>query len=366
MSTFHSVVNAEQFHAALNNALRSAVKRAKIPILEEAMVCFEGDRCTITCTNLTQWCQMVIPARGDTFSFVFPQSKSILTACQHFSGDVEFSFTSNPTKEEPDPEGKIDLRNGGRGLLRRTVPGSDFPEMPQPALEQHYPIDAGKLLERFKRVKYALSGNSDRPARCCVEFLDHRIVTVDGYRLAVSADPNLTVEKPFFIPPAAMAELQMFRGQDCTLSVGEKWAAFENESIRLFTRIPCNDGLDIDNVIPTAFYGEYPISVSAFWDEVKYLSEFITAKNRKPIRFNGLSLALETEEGSYSSAVGLPYIPVRGFNARYLLDGLGQFKAKKADTITMKVGHPLSPVVLTDGGNDLAMVLPVRLKENAA
>lgn len=299
MSTFRSVVNAEQFRTALSNALRSALKRAKIPVLEEAMVCFEEDRCTITCTNLTQWCQVVIPARGDAFSFVFPQSKSILAACQHFPGDLEISFTNDPTKEQPDPEGKIELRNGGRGLQRRTIFGSEFPVMPQPTFEQHYPIDADKLLERFKRVKYALSCNHDRPARCCVEFLDHRIVTVDGYRLAVSSDPDLTVEKPFFIPPEAMAELQMFRGQDCTLSVGKEWAAFENKSIRLFTRIPSNDGLDVDNVIPTAFSGEYPISVSAFWDEVKYLREFITAKNRKPIRFNGLSLALETEEGSY-------------------------------------------------------------------
>ena len=39
-----------------------------------------------------------------------------------------------------------------------------------------------------------------------------------------------------------------------------------------------------------------------------------------------------------------------------------QFKAKKTPTVTMKVGHPHSPIILTDDESDLAMVLPVRLK----
>lgn len=365
MSTLHARVDAGQFCEALNNVVRTAVKRSRLSILEEALIRFDKDRCTITCTNLKQWCQASVPASGETFSFVFTKTRSILTACQHFSGELEFSYTSNPTQEYPDPEGIIAISDGERGLQRRTIPASDFPVSPEPSYERQYSIDAGKLLERFKRVKYALSGDTNRPARCCVEFLDNRIVTVDGYRLAVSTDPDLTVEKPFFIPPETMAELQMFKNQDCTLSVGKEWAALENESLCLFTRIPIDDGIDIDKAIPTVFDTEYPVSVSTLWDEVKYLNEFITPKDRAPISFDGQALVLETQEGSYSSKVGLPAIPIRGFNAKYLLDGLGQFKAKKVDTITMKVGHPLAPIVLTDDGNDLAMVLPVRLKDAA-
>ena len=48
-----------------------------------------------------------------------------------------------------------------------------------------------------------------------------------------------------------------------------------------------------------------------------------------------------------------------------LLEGLEQFKAKKTHTITMKMGHPYAPMILTDDKDDLAMVLPVRLKEAA-
>ena len=100
-------------------------------------------------------------------------------------------------------------------------------------------------------------------------------------------------------------------------------------------------------------------------DEVRYLNGFITAKTRKPIRFDGGTLSLETPGGTYLSKVGLPPVEARGLNPKYLLEGLEQFKAKKVHTVTMKMGHPHSPMILTDGKDDLAMVLPVRLKEVA-
>ena len=95
-------------------------------------------------------------------------------------------------------------------------------------------------------------------------------------------------------------------------------------------------------------------------DEVKYLNGFTTPKDRKPI-----TLSLETSGGTYLSKVGLPPVEARGFNPKYLLEGLEQFKAKKTHTITMKMGHPYAPMILTDDKDDLAMVLPVRLKEAA-
>ena len=52
MSTHFSRVDAGQFRDALNNALRTAMKRSQISILEEAVICFEENRCTITCTKL--------------------------------------------------------------------------------------------------------------------------------------------------------------------------------------------------------------------------------------------------------------------------------------------------------------------------
>ena len=108
-------------------------------------------------------------------------------------------------------------------------------------------------------------------------------------------------------------------------------------------------------------------------DEVRYLNGFITAKTRKPIRFDGGTLSLETPGGTYLSKVGLPPVEARGLNPKYLLEGLEQARLRNMNAtlfvtlfcVTMKMGHPHSPMILTDGKDHLAMVLPVRLKEVA-
>ena len=362
MNTVFARVDAQMFREALGRVYQIAARQATLPILGEALVRFDGSSCTIICTNLNQWCLATLPASGDSFSLVFTKTKSLLTACRHFSGQLELQFSSEPTDKAPDPDGQITVSDGTRSLTQRTWRASDFPMLPEADFTERYPIDAEKLLERFKRVRYAVSVDTNRPARCCVEFVDQRIVTLDGYRLALSADPALTVKTPFFIPVEAMSELQMFKGQSCTLCVGEKYASFENEALRLLTRIPENDHLDIDHMIPSRLEEEFLVPVEPLWAEVKYLSEAASKKDRKPIRFNGQTMELETSDGLYSAKVGLPPITVRGFNPRYLLEGFGQFKAKKTPTVTMKVGHPHSPIILTDDESDLAMVLPVRLK----
>ena len=365
MSTFHAYVDAARFHEALSNVLCFAAKRSRLPILEEAQVRFEDGHCVLTCTNLDQWCTSTIPAIGDSFSFVFVGTRKILSACKYFSGELELTYTVEPTEADPDPEGQISISDGKRSLKRSTERASDFPEFKERPMDRHYPVNAKTLLERFKRVKYAVSSNDARPILCCIEFLKDKIIAVDGYRLAMSTDPAVNVGEPFYIPPEVMAELHMFKEQDCTISVGKEWAAFESETLRVITRTPSYDGFDVETAIPTSFSTEYPVDVDQLLEEVKYLKGFVTPKDRKPIRFDGGTLSLETSGGTYFSKIGLPPVEARGFNPKYLLEGLEQFKAKKVHTVTMKMGHPHSPMILTDGKDDLAMVLPVRLKEVA-
>ena len=153
MSTFHARVDAAQFHEALGNVLRFSAKRSSLPILAEATVCLQNGRCVLTCTNLNQWCIAAIPASGDSFSFVFAGTQKIFTACKYFSGELELTYTVEPTKTNPDPSGQISISDGKRSLARSTERSSDFPELMEKPMDRHYSIDAKKLLERFKRVK---------------------------------------------------------------------------------------------------------------------------------------------------------------------------------------------------------------------
>ena len=122
--------------------------------------------------------------------------------------------------------------------------------MPEVKAEQGYDIDPDVLSKRFERIKYALSSNTNRPSYRCVKFFDDRIGAVDGYRMAVSRDKSLRVEKPFLIPPAAMKLLPLFEGVESRLSVGEKYVVIDSGCTRVIVRMPEGDSLDFDAAIP--------------------------------------------------------------------------------------------------------------------
>ena len=94
----------------------------------------------------------------------------------------------------------------------------------------------------------------------------------------MSTDPAVNVEKPFYIPPEVMAELTMFKDQDCTISVGEEWAAVESETLRVLTRIPGYDGFDVERRFPHRSVRNIPLMWISFWMKFRYLNGFITAK----------------------------------------------------------------------------------------
>lgn len=370
MNYMRCTVNADEFRQALDKALMAAAKKSSLPFMEEALVRFDGNTCTLTCTNLKLWCQTAIPAQGQPCAFVLTDSRKLLAACKYFSGELWITYgEDDPPKTFPtktDLDGSLILTCGNKELRQRVTTAGDFPEMPEVKAEHSYKVDPSALSKRFDRIKYALCTDTNRPTGCCVKFFDSRIGAVDGHRLAASRDESLQVEKPFHIPPAAMKLLPIFDGAECRLSVGKRFAAFDGGAVRVLVRMPQGDSLDFDKAIPVSCKEEHPVDIADFMDNLRYLNEFIRFPSREYIRFEYGVLSVETAKGSYSSKPKLAEIPttVCGFNGGYMLDSLKQFQAKKLATVTMRMTSAFAPIVMSDG-EDLAMVLPMRMSKAA-
>jgi DNA polymerase III sliding clamp (beta) subunit (PCNA family) len=360
-----SIINAEEFYSALKKAFLSSAKKSQIPGLMNAQISFQGNKCVVTCTDFNQWCQITIPACGDTFSFQLKNTKRTLTICNHYSGDLIVEYAASGCDSQ---HGTLTFQCGGKTCTQEAAEADDALNPPEVEEMHTYQADADALFQRYKRIKYALSDNSARPTGQCVQFQDSRMVAVDGYRLAVSRDPALHVEGVFFIPPGAMNLLPVLGNTSCTLLVGEKHIAFAANGVRIVTRIPKGDGLNVDAVIPKTSQEEHTVNVDTFIHDLQYLSEFITAPESQAVRFAEKTMSLSTPVGQCSVALELqqPLKTVCGFNGRYMLEGLKQFNAKKAHSITMGLSSPVAPILLTDGDGDLAMVLPMRLKDGAS
>jgi len=55
-----SIVNAEEFRDALKKAFPACAKKCQISALMNAQISFQENICTVTCTDLTRWCQVTI------------------------------------------------------------------------------------------------------------------------------------------------------------------------------------------------------------------------------------------------------------------------------------------------------------------
>lgn len=364
------IVNAGEFQKALEKVLKVAIKKCSIPVLMEVLVQFDGDACTLTCTNLELWCQASIPAEGDSCAFVLTGSRKLLTACKFLSGELVFSYRKDqPPEHAPtktDLDGDLWISCGDKEIRQRVIAAVEFPELPDVEAEHAYTVQTASLSKRFERIRYALSDNSDRPCGQCVKFFDNRIGAVDGHRLAMNRDEALCVDAPFHIPPGAMKLLPVFEGADCQLLVGKRCAAFDGGSIRVITRLPEGESLDYDAAIPQNYPEGHAVNISDFVRNLQYLEKFICDPMGDVVRFNGGVLLLHTKSGDYRSRLDMEDAPQQeiGFRARYMLDGLQQFQAKKLDTVSMQMSTPVSPIILTDQV-DTALVLPFRLNRAA-
>lgn len=370
MRDITNIVNAKEFQRALEKVLKVAPKKSRLSFLLDAHVSFNGDTCTLTCTDLELWCQATIPAQGGQCAFVLKDSRKFLTACKYFSGDMAFTYQEDDPPEtfptRTDLDGSLTLCCGTKELHRRVTTAEHFPNLPELETEHTYTVDSAALSKRFERIKYALANDTSRPCNQCVQFFDNRIGAVDGHRLALNRDESLCVDEPFFIPPAAMKLLSLFDGSTCQLSVGKRHAVFDNRAVRVITPVPKGNGLNFDSAIPKDFKEEHTVEIDDFADSLRYLDEFIFNRDREPVRLDEGVLSVKNITGEYRSKLNLAEVPkiVIGFKGYYMLDGLKQFQAKKLKTVSMQMSTPAAPIILTDQ-EDLAMVLPFHLKKAA-
>lgn len=365
------IVDAAQFQKALNDVYKGAAPDSSVPALGTAKAEFTGSTCILTCTNLNQWVQAVIPASGEAFSMLLGDTRQLLTACKHFKGDLELDFRpAKPDSPRYDAHSKgssgwiLHFRCGERTGKQLSMDAEGFPATPEWEAEKVYHTQVERIRSRYERIKYAVSDRSEKPIYQGIQFRDQRMVALDGYRLAYNCDDTLCVDNGFVVPDMAMRLVSALREGDCTLSVGGRYACFDTGERRVLTRLLEGEYLNIDQAIPAQMQETCMCSVSDFLSEVQYLQDFRKQADREPVVFARGTMSIETKRGEFSSFVPMQPRPqtVIGLNLRYLQEALKQFQAKGADNITVKMNGRMSPILFSDNAGDLAMVLPVRLK----
>lgn len=230
-----------------------------------------------------------------------------------------------------------------------------------------YTIDAGRILKRVERIKCAAGTRGDRPSTQAVRFFKNQMFCVDGYRMAVSQNAELTVEKPFFIPVQAFRHWgTFFPAGAAELAVDRRYARITMEGLSLWSRLSEWDELTPERAFPTSCREQFTVSPKTFEKELGYLSQFVKAPAQEAIRFSGGALSVKTPRGEFAAQIALNGTSELefGFHIRYMLEAMHSLN--DYGQITIETSSQLAPIVLRADEENYALILPMRLKETQA
>lgn len=353
-----ATVDAKSFYEAMKK-VRGVLKRSAIPALEQIRVDFANGVCRLSATDLTAWLTVEIPAAGDDFSFLFAHTDNAFRACRYFSGQMtaELSGSEGDRKVVLSADGK----NG-----EFPVENVDMcPECPVVEAEQRYFLDAPALLERIKKVRYASCVDERRPSLDAVRFDGKHVWCVDGMRMAVNDDEGLRVERSFMLPSHALAHLKVFGSDKTELAVGKRYAAFTAPGTKLLIRKTAEpDRLRVEEVVPQSFAESYSVERNLLKDAILYLDGCSRGMAQPYAFFDGDKLSVKNGAAEYSVSLCTigPTTVQYAFDIRYMKEALEQFSGE--ERVCISVSGKSAPILLRADGTDMAMMLPVRMRNS--
>lgn len=259
------------------------------------------------------------------------------------------------------------------------ISASDFPELPVIESERKISISQGLMKSMIGQTLFAVSDNDSRPV-CTGSLFEIsedkiRVVSVDGFRLAMRTEKiTSTFSTSFIVPKKTLEEiLRLLEDDDekrVEICATRRHIEFVINGCNIISRLIEGEFLDYNNAIPSNNNIEVKVSTRRMIEASERMSLLISDAIKSPVRCtfgeNSINFNCRTAIGSATDkfSAEAPNEPIEiGFNNRYLMDA---FRAVSTDEVNLMIGSPVLPVkVLPVEGEDfLFLLLPVRLQKN--
>ena len=257
------------------------------------------------------------------------------------------------------------------------ISAEDYPGLPKLSDAEKMTIDCLTLKGMIRQTLFATSETDVKPINTGTLFEvsenELKLVSVDGYRLAMRKEPVVGEKKMnFVVPGKALSEILKLLpdGEDTKIeiSIGRKHIIFYVENYCVVSRLLEGDFLDYKAAIPAEHTSEITVNTKKLIECIDRVSLVVTDRLKSPIR---CLFADDSAKVSCITTVGKANdeIPVTtsgkpieiGFNNKYLIDAL---KNTECDEVKIQINGALSPmkIVPLEGDSFVFLVLPVRLK----
>jgi DNA polymerase-3 subunit beta len=277
--------------------------------------------------------------------------------------------------------GQLLLRSGRSRFTLQALPASDFPDLTSGDFSHRFSLSAVELKRLIENTQFAISTEETRYYLNGI-FLHTvdidgsaalRAVATDGHRLArvETPAPQGAFGMPGVIAPRkAVNEVQKLledTTRDIAIEISTAKARFQFGDVVLTTKLIDGTFPDYARVIPTSNDKRLVVEKDPFERAVDRVSTLSSERGRAiklAIAEGKVTLSVNNpDSGSASEEIEADYdsTPIDiGFNARYLLDIVGQLSS---DTALIRLNDPGSPTLIQDrdGSRALYVLMPLRV-----
>jgi DNA polymerase-3 subunit beta len=345
-------------------------RRNTIPILSNVLMeAREDGSLRLMATDLDLQVDETIPANVS--------QPGATTVSAHTFFDIVRKLPEGSQVELTAAEGKMQVVAGRSRFNLSTLPRDDFPVIAEGDLPTRFELPAATLRQIIEKTRFAISSEETRYYLMGIflHVIDDqmRAAATDGHRLA-----RVTVPRPdgaegmpdVIVPRKAVAELYRLLEElegTVEISLSPTKIRFGLGSAILTSKLIDGTFPDYNRVIPTAndkLLKLDPKSFSAGVDRVSTIASEKTRAVKMSLDRDRVTLSVTSPENGIAteevpadySADGLEI----GFNARYLLDILGEIDG---DTVEVHLADAAAPTLLreNDKSNALYVLMPMRV-----
>ncbi|HEX6740995.1 MAG TPA: DNA polymerase III subunit beta [Sphingomicrobium sp.] len=345
-------------------------RRNTIPILSNVLIEARDDgSIRLMATDLDLQVDESVPAN------VTQAGATTLSA--HTLFDIVRKLPEGSQVELSAAEGKMQVNAGRARFSLSTLPRDDFPVIAEGELPTRFELPAATLRQIIEKTRFAISSEETRYYLMGIflHVIDDqlRAAATDGHRLA-----RVTVGKPdgadgmpdVIVPRKAVAELYRLLEElegTVEISLSPTKVRFGLGSAVLTSKLIDGTFPDYNRVIPTAndkLLKLDPKSFSAGVDRVSTIASEKTRAVKMSVDRDKVTLSVTSPENGLATEelpadYGSDGLEI-GFNARYLLDILGEIDG---DTVEVHLADAAAPTLLreNDKSNALYVLMPMRV-----
>jgi len=349
-------------------------RRNTIPILANVLLEADGDQLRLTATDLDlAIVESVAADIGKTGAITTP-AHTLYDVVRKLPDGAQVALV------DEGGEGRLSLSSGRSRFSLASLPREDFPSIAEDDLPHRFDIAAGDLKRLMEKTRFAISTEETRfyLNGIYLHVVDDggdmlRAVATDGHRLAQASlpAPDGAAGMPgVIIPRKAVTELHKLLDEyDGAVSVALSDARirFAFADAILTTKVIDGTFPDYERVIPSGNDKVMEVDakqLSSAIDRVATISseksravKLALSKDQLILAVNSPETGSATEELPVSFDAGELEI---GFNARYLMDILGQVEGSNVEVL---LADSAAPTIVRDSSDERALyvIMPMRV-----